>query len=193
MADPHPMVKSVKTRPSLSHTSAPAPRASTTARSGGRSYSPREPPGNSARDGSATRVTACLSRAEGVEPRDVPAHDEGMDVVRALVRVDRLQIHHVPDDRMLVHDAGRAQDVAGQARGIERHLHVVPLGHGDLLGPRLAFVLELAQPQAEELRLGDLRDHPHELLLHELEGAYGLAELDALLRVAQRPDRKGVG
>ena len=39
----------------------------------------------------------------------------------------------------------------------------------------------------EELGLGDLGDHPDELLLHELEAADGLAELDALLRVLERP------
>src|SRR5439155_189085 len=39
-----------------------------------------------------------------------------MDVVRALVGVDGLEVQHVADDRVLVHDAGRAQDVARQPR-----------------------------------------------------------------------------
>src|SRR4030095_12100120 len=86
--EPQPMVKSVKARPSLSHTVAPSPRASTRARSAGQRDSLTDP-----------------SHAEVVEARDVPAHDEGVDVVGAFVSVDRLQIHHVPDDRMLVHDA----------------------------------------------------------------------------------------
>src|SRR5882672_2477462 len=103
------------------------------------------------------------SDPEGVEARDVPAHDQGVDIVGALVRVHRLQVHHVPDDRVLVHDARRAQDVPREARAIERHLHVVHLGHRDLLRPHAALVLELAEPKAEELGLGDLGDHPHEL------------------------------
>ena len=34
---------------------------------------------------------------ERLQIGDAPAQDEGVDVVRALVRVDRLQVHHVPD------------------------------------------------------------------------------------------------
>ena len=33
---------------------------------------------------------------ECLESGDAPAEDEGVDVVGALVRVDRLQVHHVP-------------------------------------------------------------------------------------------------
>src|SRR5262249_23224575 len=108
--EPQPMVKSVDARPSLSHTVAPSPRqppvapsrgGSTVASSGGRSYAPSDPPGKTARDRSAALVTP-RSHAEGVEARDVAAHDQGVDVVGALVGVDRFQVHHVADDRMLV-------------------------------------------------------------------------------------------
>src|SRR5690242_19504507 len=50
--------------------------------------------------------------AEGVEARDIPSHDQRVNVVRPLVSVDRFEIHHVTDDRMLVDDAGGTQDVA---------------------------------------------------------------------------------
>src|SRR6266511_1665784 len=40
------------------------------------------------------------SDPEGVESGDIAAHDQGVDIVGALVRVHRLQIHHVPDDRV---------------------------------------------------------------------------------------------
>src|SRR2546426_8382397 len=132
-------------------------------------------------------VRCACSRPERVEARDVPPDDEGMDVVRALVRVDRLQIHHVTDHRVLVNDSGGAQDVARQPGGVERHLDVVHLRHRDLLWPDLAGVLQPAQLQTEELRLGDLRDHPDELLLDELERRDRLAELDPLLGVLERP------
>src|SRR5262245_5556801 len=127
------------------------------------------------------------SQPERVEASDVAADDQRVDVVRALVRVDRLQIHHVPDDRVLVHDAGRAQDVARQSGAVERHLHVVHLRHRHLLRAQLAGVLEAAELQAQELGLGDLGNHPDELLLHELERPDRLAELDALLGVLQGP------
>src|SRR5207247_10484315 len=168
------MVKSVKARPSLSHTVAPSPRASTRARSAGRLYSPSDPPGKIARDRSAALVTGC-SHAESVEARDVPAHDEGVDVVGAFVGVDRLQIHHVPDDRLLVDDARRAQDVAGHARRVEGHLDIVPLRQGELLGPRLALVLELAQAQAERLGLGGVRAHARAVLVRALARSDGPA------------------
>src|SRR4029078_8341613 len=42
-------------------------------------------------------VWRACSHPERIEARDVTADDEGVDVVRAFVRVDGLQIHHVPD------------------------------------------------------------------------------------------------
>src|SRR4029450_10454764 len=137
--------------------------------------------------GGVMRLCYTGSDTERVEARDVAAHDEHVDVVRALVGVDRLEIHHVAHDGVLVHDAGGAQDVAGQARGVERHLDIVHLGQRDLLWPHPTRVLEAAELETQELRLGDLVDHPDQLLLDELEGADGLAELDALLRVLERP------
>src|SRR5437899_588901 len=83
--------------------------------------------------------------------------------------VARLEVQHVADDGVLVHDAGRAHDVAGQPRRVERDLHVVHLGHRHLLGAQRARVLQTAQLEHQELGLGDLRDHPDQLLLHELE------------------------
>src|SRR5258705_4641469 len=137
--------------------------------------------------GGVMRLCYTVSDAERVEARDVTPHDEHVDIVRALVGVDGVEIHHVANDGVLVHDAGGAQDVAGQARGVERHLDIVHLGQRDLVGARPSRVLETAELETEELRLGDLVDHPHELLLDELERADGLAELDALLRVLERP------
>src|SRR5215831_13639059 len=136
----------------------------------------------------STRMsTPSWSEPERVEAGDVTADDEGMDVVRALVRVDGLQIHHVADHRVLVDAAGGAQDVACEPRRVERDLHVVHLGHRDLLRARLPKILQTAELQAQELRLGDLGDHPDELLLDELERGDRLAELDPLLRVLERP------
>ena len=143
----------------------------------------------------AAVVRSAWSRyaAEAVEARDVAPDDQGVDVVGALVGVDGFQVQHVSDHRVLVDDPGGAENVARHPRGVERHLHVVHLRHRDLLGPHPPRVLEPSELQAQELGLGDLGDHPHELLLHELERRDGLAELDALLRVLQGPVVAGHG
>src|SRR5687768_11438608 len=67
--------------------------------------------------GGVMRLCYTDSDTERVQARDVPPHDEHVNVVRALVSVDRLEIHHVAHDGVLVHDAGRAQDVTRLARG----------------------------------------------------------------------------
>src|SRR6185503_11535882 len=40
--------------------------------------------------------------------------DQGVDVVRSLVGLDRFQVHHVAHDRVVVCDAVATQNVAGQ-------------------------------------------------------------------------------
>jgi len=42
---------------------------------------------------------------ECLDASDVPAHDQSVNVSCTLVRVDGLQVHHVPNDVILVHDA----------------------------------------------------------------------------------------
>src|SRR5262249_59670974 len=66
-------------------------------------------------------------------------------------------------------------------------LYIVPLRHGDVLWPQLALILEPPELEDEQLRFRDLGDHPDQLLLDELERRDGLAELDPLLRVLERP------
>ena len=41
---------------------------------------------------------------ECLESGDAPTEDEGVDVVGALVRVDRLQVHHVPVGKKRIFD-----------------------------------------------------------------------------------------
>ena len=57
-----------------------------------------------------------------------------MDIVRALIGVDRLQIHHVADHVKLVMDAVAAVHVAGEAGDIERLAAIIALQHRDRLG-----------------------------------------------------------
>src|SRR5258706_6364120 len=82
-------------------------------------------------------------------PRDRLADDQRMDVVRALVRVDRLEVAHVPAALVLVGDAARAQDLPGGARDLERALHFVHLAQRDALRLDLLRFLEAPALQAE--------------------------------------------
>src|ERR1700679_2766248 len=61
------------------------------------------------------------------------AQNQTVDVVRALVGFDRLQIHHVAHDGVVFGDAVGAQNVARQAGGFKSHPDIVALGHRDVL------------------------------------------------------------
>src|SRR5204862_1614884 len=76
------------------------------------------------------------------------AEDQRMDVVRALVGVDRFQIHHMADHMEFVMDAVAAMHVAGEAGDIERLAAIVALQHRDRLGRAASLVLEAAEPNA---------------------------------------------
>ena len=71
-------------------------------------------------------------RNKRLHPRDRPAQNQGVDIVRALVCVDRLQVHSVADDMILVHDAVAAQHVPCGARDVERLEARIALDHRDL-------------------------------------------------------------
>src|SRR6266481_1166879 len=77
-----------------------------------------------------------------------PPEDEGMNVVRAFIGVDRLEIHHVADDVILVRDAIAAVHVPGDPGDVERLAAIVALQQRDHLRRRASFVLEPTQPQA---------------------------------------------
>ena len=115
------------------------------------------------------------------------AEDERVDVVRALVGVHRLQVDHVAEDRVVAGNPIRAQDVARLARTLQRHPDVVLLQQRDVCKRRLAFLLQPAHLQRQQLPLGDFRQHPHQLLLHQLMPGDGLARpLLALLGIIER-------
>ena len=61
-----------------------------------------------------------LVGAESLESCDGTAEDEGVDVVGAFVGIDRLQVHDVADDVVLVRDAVASQHVTALARNVQR-------------------------------------------------------------------------
>src|SRR5262249_12590327 len=95
---------------------------------------PRAAPVTSAIFPVSSIAAPLVGSADRVEARDVAPHDQRGHVVRALVGVHGLEVHHVADHRVLVHDAVGAQDVAREARDLERDADVVALRERDLLG-----------------------------------------------------------
>ena len=91
-----------------------------------------------------------------------------MDVVRPLVRVDRLEVHDVPNHVILIGNPVPAEHVTRLARDLERLAARVPLDQRDHLGGRLALVLKAAHLEARLQADGDLGRVISELLLDEL-------------------------
>jgi len=79
----------------------------------------------------------------------VLSDDEGMDVVRAFVCLDGFKIHHVAHDRVVLGNSVRAEDVSRDSRALQRHPHVVALGHGDVLMADGARVFQAADLKRE--------------------------------------------
>src|SRR5216684_7405131 len=112
--------------------------------------------------------------------------DQGMDVVSALIGVDRLEVHHVADHVVLVRDAVAAMHVAGGAGDVERLAAIVALQDRDHFGGVAARILEPPEAQARVQTKGDFGLHVDELLLDQLVGGERAAELPALERIVAR-------
>jgi len=118
-----------------------------------------------------------LLAGEGLKAGDGAAQDESMDVVCAFVRVDGLEVHDVPDDVVLVADAVAAQHVAALAGDVQRLAARVALQQGDHLGRGFPLILEASDLQAAHEAQGDLGEGVGHLLLDQLVGCQGPAEL----------------
>jgi len=118
------------------------------------------------------------------DARDVLAEDERVDVVRAFVGRDGLEVTEVAHDRVFERDAVAAEDVAADARGLERDADVVALDHRDVRGVELLCFFQAGDFEGLELGARDLGEHLGELRLDELvRRDRFVAELDAVLGV----------
>src|SRR5579883_832345 len=97
--------------------------------------------------------------SERAESRQLAAHRELMDRLRALVGDDALEVQHVADGNVLRADARAAEHVATVARDVEGHAAVVPLREGYVGRLHLARLLEPPELQHEELRGRDAAGH----------------------------------
>src|SRR5262245_22374587 len=77
-------------------------------------------------------------------PREGLSENQGVDVVRPLVRVDRLDVAQVPARLVLVRDSDGAENLSCQAGALAGDPDVVPLSEGDLRRCRPAVVLQSA-------------------------------------------------
>ncbi len=109
-----------------------------------------------------------------------------MDVVGALVGVDRLQVHDVADHVVLVGDAVAAVHVPRRAGDVQRLAAVVALEHGNVLHRKPILIEQAAHPEAALEAQGDLRLHVGELFLDQLVGRERAPELLPLERVGAR-------
>src|SRR6266481_7796586 len=74
------------------------------------------------------------SATESIDAGDVLANDQGVDVMRAFVGINALEIHEMSNHGIAIGDADGAQDVARFPRTLERHPNIVALSQRNLLG-----------------------------------------------------------
>src|SRR5690606_29779833 len=108
----------------------------------------RRPNGCAASAPAPTSGTFLMSARERLDAGLRAPEYEGVNVVRALVGVDHLEVHEVADHAVLVGDAVAAVHVARHARDLERLAARVALHDRGDLRRRLAFVLEPPEAQA---------------------------------------------
>src|SRR6476659_3152099 len=105
-----------------------------------------------------------------------------MDVVRALVSVDRLEVGGVAHHLEYGADAVAAVHVAGDPRDVERFASIVALDQADRLGDELTGLEPATDAQLCLEAKRDLGRHVGELELDQLVGGEGTAELLAVER-----------
>lgn len=116
-----------------------------------------------------------------------------MDVMGALISVDGLQVHHVPDHMVLISDPIPAQHVPAVSGNLQRLPTRVPLDQGNLVRAPLACILETSNLDAAleaERNLGGCVGH---FALRQLVGSQGPAELAAGQKVLPGRVEAGLG
>ena len=68
-----------------------------------------------------------------VDSGNVRSDNQRMNIMRALVRLHRFQVHQVPHDGVVVGDSVRSQNVPSQPSTLQSHPHIVFLQHGNVL------------------------------------------------------------
>src|SRR5690349_5785125 len=90
------------------------------------------------------------------------AQDKRMYFARSFVRKDRLEVVHVPDDRVLERYAVCAENRSRLTRDLERFPHVVQLTEADVRWMCAAFVFHAADVQRQQRALVQFEKHVDE-------------------------------
>src|SRR5690606_27028297 len=100
-----------------------------------------------------------LLRREGLDAGLGAAQDEGVDVVGALIGIDRLQVHDMTDDMVFIRYAVAAVHVARHAGDVQGLAAGVALDQRDRLRGELALILQAPGLQASQEADGNFRLH----------------------------------
>ena len=84
---------------------------------------------------------------------DALADDQAMNVMRALVGVNRFEVVHVAHDGVIVHDAVCAHNSSSFARSFQRHPNVIHFQHGDVREVHFAGIFSASNVQRENCAL----------------------------------------
>ena len=142
--------------------------------------------GNAGEPAERSAGRAAPRHTKAPKPGDGLADDQILHLIRAFVGVERFAVRKEARDLVVGDDAVAAQQLAGPGDGL------AALGRAERLGERrmrvrqLAFGVQLRLAHDQALRGRDVGDHLGEQILHQLERADRLAELQALLRVFER-------
>lgn len=108
-----------------------------------------------------------------------------MNVMRALIGIDRLEVLGVAHDVIFDLDTVAAMHVAGLAGDVQRLAAIVALDDGDHFRRHSVFVHQTADAQRCLKAEGDFGLHVGELLLVKLHAGQRLAELLAVETILQ--------
>ena len=127
-----------------------------------------------------------------------PAHqmrgdDHPLDLVSALVDGGDLGVAVGPFHLHALEEAAAAVDLQGIVGDLQRDVRGVHLRHGGLHAVRRVLLLQLRRGVDEEPGAAQLGGHIRQLEGDALLGRDGLAELDALLGIAQRVLKRALG
>ena len=139
------------------------------------------------------RRTALAAGALAQPAHQMRGDDHPLDLVGALVDGGDLGVAVGPFHLHALEEAAAAVDLQGIVGDLQRDVRGVHLRHGGLHAVRRVLLLQLRRGVDEEPGAAQLGGHIRQLEGDALLGRDGLAELDALLGIAQRVLKRALG
>merc|ERR1719199_2501877 len=117
---------------------------------------------------------------EGLDSSDCSSLDEAVDVMSALVGVDRLKVANMTDNVVFIDDAVASQHVTALPCDVQGLPTRIPLQHGDDVGVEISFLPQPRRPCHCIEANGNFCDSISQLHLDELVGRKWTAKLLAI-------------